>query len=164
VPGLGLNASFAPVSTVAGPLAFVSQSGALVTAVLDWANSRGIGFSHFISVGDRADVDLGDLIDYLGSDPHTRAILLYVESVKTPRKFLAAARAASRNKPVIVVKTGRAPGGRAGGGDAQRRARRRRRGLRRGDPPRRHAAGGEPARPVRRVETLARASASRATG
>jgi acetyltransferase len=111
VPGLGLNASFAHVSTVAGPLAFVSQSGALVTAVLDWANSRGIGFSHFISVGDRADVDLGDLIDYLGSDPHTRAILLYVESVKTPRKFLSAARAASRNKPVIVVKTGRAPEG-----------------------------------------------------
>ncbi|MBK9244555.1 MAG: GNAT family N-acetyltransferase [Burkholderiales bacterium] len=111
VPGLGLNASFAPVSTVSGPLAFVSQSGALVTAVLDWANSRGIGFSHFISVGDRADVDFGDLIDYLGSDPHTRAILLYVESVKTPRKFLSAARAASRNKPVIVVKTGRAPEG-----------------------------------------------------
>jgi acetyltransferase len=111
VPGLGLNASFATVSSVSGPLAFVSQSGALVTAVLDWANSRGIGFSHFISVGDRADVDFGDLIDYLGSDPHTRAILLYVESIKTPRKFLAAARAASRNKPVIVVKTGRAPEG-----------------------------------------------------
>jgi acetyltransferase len=111
VPGLGLNASFAPVSSVPGPLAFVSQSGALVTAVLDWANSRGIGFSHFISVGDRADIDLGDLIDYLGSDPQTRAILLYVESVKTPRKFLSAARAASRNKPVIVVKTGRAPEG-----------------------------------------------------
>jgi len=111
VPGLGLNASFATVSMVSGPLAFVSQSGALVAAVLDWANSRGIGFSHFISVGDRADVDFGDLIDYLGSDPHTRAILLYVESVKTPRKFLSAARAASRNKPVIVVKTGRAPEG-----------------------------------------------------
>jgi acetyltransferase len=111
VPGLGLNASFAHTGTAAGPLAFVSQSGALVTAVLDWANSRGIGFSHFISVGDRADVDFGDLIDYLGSDPATRAILLYVESIKTPRKFLSAARAASRNKPVIVVKSGRAPEG-----------------------------------------------------
>jgi acetyltransferase len=111
VPGLGLNASFAHTGAAAGPLAFVSQSGALVTAVLDWANSRGIGFSHFISVGDRLDVDFGDLIDYLGSDPATRAILLYVESVKTPRKFLAAARAASRNKPVIVVKSGRAPEG-----------------------------------------------------
>jgi acetyltransferase len=82
-----------------------------VTAVLDWANSRNIGFSHFISVGDRLDVDIGDLIDYLGSDPATRAILLYVESIKTPRKFLSAARAASRNKPVIVVKSGRAPEG-----------------------------------------------------
>ncbi len=111
VPGLGLNASFAHTGTTAGPLAFVSQSGALVTAVLDWANSRGIGFSHFISVGDRADVDFGDLIDYLGSDAATRAILLYVESVKTPRKFLSAARAAARNQPVIVVKSGRAPGG-----------------------------------------------------
>jgi len=111
VPGLGLNASFAHTGTAAGALAFVSQSGALVTAVLDWANSRGIGFSHFVSVGDRADVDFGDLIDYLGSDPGTRAILLYVESVKTPRKFLSAARAAARNKPVIVVKSGRAPEG-----------------------------------------------------
>jgi len=111
VPGLGLNASFAHTGATAGPLAFVSQSGALVTAVLDWANSRGIGFSHFIPVGDRFDVDFGDLIDYLGSDPATRAILLYVESVKTPRKFLSAARAASRNKPVIVVKSGRAPEG-----------------------------------------------------
>ncbi len=111
VPGLGLNASFAHTGTTAGPLAFVSQSGALVTAVLDWANSRGIGFSHFISVGDRADIDLGDLIDYLGSDAATRAILLYVESVKTPRKFLSAARAAARNKPVIVVKSGRVPEG-----------------------------------------------------
>jgi acetyltransferase len=111
VPGLGLNASFAHAGASAGPLAFVSQSGALVTAVLDWANSRGIGFSHFVSLGDRLDVDFGDLIDYLGSDPATRAILLYVESVKTPRKFLTAARAASRNKPVIVVKSGRAPAG-----------------------------------------------------
>jgi acetyltransferase len=111
VPGLGLNASFAHEGTAAGPLAFISQSGALVTAVLDWANSRGIGFSHFISVGERADIDFGDLIDYLGSDPATRAILLYVESIKTPRKFLSAARAAARNKPVIAVKSGRAPEG-----------------------------------------------------
>jgi acetyltransferase len=111
VPGLGLNASLAHTNTAAGPLAFVSQSGALVTAVLDWANSRGIGFSHLVSVGDRADVDFGDLLDYLGSDAATRAILLYIESVKTPRKFLSAARAAARNKPVIVVKSGRVPEG-----------------------------------------------------
>jgi acetyltransferase len=111
VPRIGLNASFAHTAAAAGPLAFVSQSGALVTAVLDWANSRAIGFSHFVSMGDRADVDFGDLLDYLGSDPGTRAILLYIESIKTPRKFLSAARAAARNKPVIVVKSGRAPEG-----------------------------------------------------
>ena len=111
VPGIGLNASFAHANALAGNLAFVSQSGALVTAVLDWANSRRIGFSHFISVGDSADVDFGDLIDYLGSDGSTRAILLYIESIKTPRKFMSAARAAARNRPVIVVKGGRAPAG-----------------------------------------------------
>lgn len=111
VPGLSLNASFAHTSALRGNLAFVSQSGAMVTAVLDWAKSRRIGFSHFISVGERADIDFGDLVDYLGSDPAARAILLYIESIKTPRKFLSAARAASRNKPIIVVKAGRAPAG-----------------------------------------------------
>ncbi len=109
VPGIGLNASFAHIGAQKGKLAFVSQSGALVTAVLDWAGSRGIGFSHFVSVGEMADVDFGDLIDYLGSDAATRAILLYVESITSARKFLSAARAASRNKPVLVVKSGRAP-------------------------------------------------------
>lgn len=108
VPGIGLNASFAHTGAAPGKLAFVSQSGALVTAVLDWAKSRGIGFSHFVSIGEAADVDFGDLIDYLGSDPGTRAILLYAESIASARKFLSAARAASRNKPVLVVKSGRA--------------------------------------------------------
>lgn len=111
VPGAGLNASFAPGNALPGTLAFVTQSGALATAMLDWANSRAIGFSHFISLGDSADVDFGDVIDYLASDPGTRAILMYLESVKAARKFVSAARAASRNKPVIVVKAGRAPGG-----------------------------------------------------
>ena len=111
VPAIGLNASFAHVGALKGNLAFVSQSGALVTTVLDWANARGIGFSHFISVGDSADVDFGDLIDYLGSDASTRAILLYIESIQAPRKFMSAARAAARNRPVIVVKGGRAPAG-----------------------------------------------------
>jgi len=73
---VGLNASLAHTSALAGKLAFVSRSGALTTAVLDWSKSRGIGFSHFGSVGDRADVDFADLIDYLASDPGTRAILL----------------------------------------------------------------------------------------
>ncbi len=111
VPGAGLNASFAPGNALPGKLAFVTQSGALATAMLDWANSRGIGFSHFISLGDSADVDFGDVIDYLASDAATRAILMYAESVKAARKFMSAARAASRNKPVIVVKAGRAPDG-----------------------------------------------------
>ena len=111
VPGAGLNASFAPGNALPGQLAFITQSGALATAMLDWANSRGIGFSHFVSLGDSADVDFGDMLDYLGSDPGTRAILMYVESVKTARKFMSAARAAARNKPVILVKAGRAPAG-----------------------------------------------------
>jgi acetyltransferase len=111
VPGLGINASFAHTSALPGNLAFVSQSGGLTTAVLDWARSRGIGFSHFISLGDAADVDFGDVLDYLASDPSTRAILLYIESVRAARKFMSAARAAARNKPVLAVKAGRAPEG-----------------------------------------------------
>ncbi len=111
VPGLGINASFAHTSALPGNLAFVSQSGGLTTAVLDWARSRGIGFSHFISLGDAADVDFGDVLDYLASDPATRAILLYIESVRAARKFMSAARAAARNKPVLAVKAGRVPEG-----------------------------------------------------
>jgi acetyltransferase len=110
-PHLGINASFAPAGAKPGKLAFITQSGALATAMLDWANGRGIGFSYFISTGDSADVDFGDLLDYLGSDADTRAILMYAESVKHGRKFMSAARAAARNKPVIVVKSGRAPDG-----------------------------------------------------
>ncbi len=111
VPGQALNASFAPGQARQGELAFVTQSGALATAMLDWANARGVGFSHFVSLGDSADVDFGDLLDYLGSDPRTRAILLYIESVKQARKFMSAARAAARNKPVVLVKSGRRPDG-----------------------------------------------------
>ncbi|WP_457423564.1 bifunctional acetate--CoA ligase family protein/GNAT family N-acetyltransferase [Roseateles sp. P5_E7] len=110
-PRIGLNASFAHVDALPGEIAFVSQSGALVTAVLDWARSRRIGFSHMVSLGERADVDFGDLLDHFASDPHTRAILLYMESIESPRKFMSAARAAARNKPVIVVKAGRAGNG-----------------------------------------------------
>ena len=107
-PHLGLNATFAHIDALAGDVAFVSQSGALVTAVLDWAQSRRIGFSHMISIGEHADVDFGDLLDHLASDARTRSILLYIESIEAPRKFMSAARAAARNKPVIVVKAGRA--------------------------------------------------------
>jgi acetyltransferase len=110
-PGLGLNASFAHTDAIAGDVAFVSQSGALVTAVLDWAKSRRIGFSHMVSLGEHMDVDFGDLLDYLASDASTRSILLYIESIESPRKFMSAARAAARNKPVIVVKAGRSSRG-----------------------------------------------------
>ena len=135
-PRLGLNASFAHADALPGDLAFVSQSGALATAMIDWANARGIGFSHVVSLGERIDVDFGDLLDHLGSDAATRAILLYIESIgagagplpsrhapprgaaseasvgaTSTRKFMSAARAAARNKPVIVVKAGRAGSG-----------------------------------------------------
>ena len=111
VPRIGLNASFAPTAAQPGALAFVSQSGALVTAMLDWASERQIGFSHFVSLGEHADVDFGDMLDFLASDVHTRAVLLYVESIGAARKFMSAARAAARNKPVLVVKAGRSPAG-----------------------------------------------------
>ena len=111
VPGLGLNASFAHTSALPGKIAFVSQSGALVTAVLDWARSRCIGFSKFVSLGEGADVDFGDVLDYLAGDPETHSILLYIEAVTAARKFMSAARAAARNKPVLVLKAGRAPEG-----------------------------------------------------
>jgi len=107
-PHAALNASFAHVDALPGELAFVTQSGAIGTAVLDWARSRRIGLSCLVSLGDGADVDFGDLLDFLAGDVRTRAILLYVESVVAARKFMSAARAAARNKPVIVVKAGRA--------------------------------------------------------
>ena len=113
VPGIGLNASFSHRPALNGKIAFVSQSGALCTAVLDWARPKGIGFSHFISLGDALDVDFGDVLDYLGSDPDTRAILLYIESIRERRNFMSAARAAARNKPVLALKSGRAAEGAA---------------------------------------------------
>jgi acetyltransferase len=111
MPYAALNASFAPRMAAAGRLAFVSQSGALVTAMLDWAADRHIGFSSVISTGDMADVDLGDVIDMLAADPRTDAILLYVEGVTNPAKFMSAARAAARIKPVIAIKAGRSTTG-----------------------------------------------------
>jgi len=110
-PHLGLHASLAPTPAHPGRLAFVSQSGALLNAALDWAHPRGIGFSQLLALGEHADVDFGDLLDYLASDARTRAILLYLETIEAPRKFMSAARAAARNKPVIVVKAGRADPG-----------------------------------------------------
>ncbi len=114
VPAIGLNASFAHIGARPGDLAFLTQSGAIVTTLLDWAAARGIGFSHLVSLGGMADVDFGDMLDQLAQDPAVRAILLYVEGVTSPRKFMSAARAAARTKPVLVVKAGRrAEGARA---------------------------------------------------
>jgi acetyl-CoA synthetase (ADP-forming)/acetyltransferase len=111
-PALGLNASFTQMAAGAGKLAFVSQSGALATAVLDWAGQRGIGFSRFVAMGDGVDVDFGDLLDYLAADAATDAILLCIEKLSSARKFMSAGRLAARGKPVIVLKVGRdaAPG------------------------------------------------------
>ncbi|MFW6055356.1 MAG: acetate--CoA ligase family protein, partial [Thermodesulfobacteriota bacterium] len=106
VPRSGLNASFAYTSVLKGEIAFVSQSDSLGIAVLDWAKDRGIGFSHFISLGDYADIDFADVLDYLGGDPYTSSILLYIEEIRNARKFISAARSASRNKPVVVIKSG----------------------------------------------------------
>jgi acetyl-CoA synthetase (ADP-forming)/acetyltransferase len=111
-PALGLNPSFTQVAAGKGKLGFVSQSGALATAVLDWAGQRGIGFSRFVAMGDGVDVDFGDLLDYLAADGETEAILLCIEHVSSARKFMSAGRLAARGKPVIVLKVGRdaAPG------------------------------------------------------
>ncbi len=106
-PHAKLFASFAAHLPAAGDLALVSQSGAVAAGILEWARPRGIGFSAAISLGDALDVDFADLLDYFALDRHTRAILLYVERIRDARKFLSAARAAARAKPVVVVKPGR---------------------------------------------------------
>jgi acetyltransferase len=106
-PISGLNATFAPHMARPGNVAFISQSGALCTAVLDWCQKEMVGFSAFVSVGSMLDVDWGDLIDYLGNDPRTHSIVMYMESVGDARSFLSAAREVTLNKPVIVIKAGR---------------------------------------------------------
>jgi acetyltransferase len=114
VPPAGLNLSFAPGTPPSGDVAFVSQSGGLVTVVLDWAQPRGIGFSRVVSLGDMADVDFGDVLEYLAGDDATRAITLYVEGITDAPKFLAAARRVARAKPIVALKVGRnAAGARA---------------------------------------------------
>ena len=107
IPGAGLNASFSAHMPAVGSLALISQSGAIATGMVDWAAQRGVGFSGIVSIGDQLDVDIADLIDYFALDGKTRAIMLYVEAVNDARKFMSAARAAARIKPVVVVKSGR---------------------------------------------------------
>jgi len=106
-PISGLNATFASNIARAGNVGFISQSGALCTAILDWAQKEMVGFSAFVSVGSMLDVGWGDLIDYLGNDPRTQSIVMYMESVGDARSFLSAAREVSLNKPIIVIKAGR---------------------------------------------------------
>lgn len=113
-PHVGLNASFAARSPIPGDLALISQSGAIAAGLVEWGAARSIGFSAVVSLGDALDVDFGDLLDWFAQDTRTRAILLYIESIRDARKFMSAARAAARSKPVVVVKSGRhAQGARA---------------------------------------------------
>lgn len=106
-PHAGINASFAHLAARPGRLACVSQSGAILTAMLDWAEAHRIGFSALVSLGNAADVDAAALLDYLAMDPGTSAVLLYLEGLTESRRFFSAARIAARNKPVIAVKSGR---------------------------------------------------------
>jgi len=110
-PGRRLNGSLVAQMPPVGKLAFVSQSGAICTAILDFALKEGFGFSYFVSTGSVLDVDVGDLIDYFGNDPEVKSILLYMESLTNFRKFMSAARSVSRIKPIAVVKAGRSPAG-----------------------------------------------------
>ncbi len=109
VPANNINATYMHMGVLPGKIAYVGQSGTLASAVIDWALSRGIGFSHLTTLGDGIDVDLDDLIDYFAQDRRTRAILLHIENISSPRRFISAVRAVSRGKPVIAVKSGRTP-------------------------------------------------------
>jgi acetyltransferase len=106
-PSVGLNVSFLAVEPPAGDIALISQSGALGTGMLDWAVRAQVGFSMFASVGSMLDVDFADFVDFLGQDRHTRAILVYMESIGDAKRFMSAARSFARNKPIIVLKPGR---------------------------------------------------------
>lgn len=110
-PDIGLNASFLKETPAPGQIAFVSQSGALGSAILNWAVSTKIGFSLFVSLGSMLDIDYGDIIDYLGEDPATRSIIIYMESIGNAKKFMSAARGFARSKPIIVLKAGKYPAG-----------------------------------------------------
>lgn len=106
VPALGLNASYAHINAAPGKIAVVSQSSAVCVTLLDWARRRRIGFSQFISLGEGVDIDFDEILDYLGRDAQTSAILLYIDAIYDGRAFMSAARAASFNKPILVIKAG----------------------------------------------------------
>ncbi|AZT83448.1 GNAT family N-acetyltransferase [Marinobacter sp. NP-4(2019)] len=109
VPARSLNATYAHMGAIPGKVAFVGQSGTVASSIIDWAFARGVGFSYFLTLGDGMDIDHDDLIDYLAQDSQTRAILLHIENIPNPRRFMSAVRVASRTKPVIAVKSGRTP-------------------------------------------------------
>ncbi|PAV26653.1 GNAT family N-acetyltransferase [Tamilnaduibacter salinus] len=109
VPARQLNATYAHMGAMPGKVAFVGQSGSVASSIIDWAFARGVGFSHFLTLGDGMGIGHDDLIDYLAQDPSCRAILLHLESIPQPRRFMSAVRVASRTKPVIAVKSGRVP-------------------------------------------------------
>ena len=110
-PTLGMNATFANKMAIPGNIAFISQSGALCSSILDWAHEQNVGFSHFVSIGSMIDIGFADLIDYFGMDPHTSSILIYMESLTNARKFMSAARAFARSKPIIILKAGKSVAG-----------------------------------------------------
>ncbi|MFC1503368.1 GNAT family N-acetyltransferase [Pseudomonadota bacterium] len=113
LPWLNLNASFSPIAANKGNIAFISQSAAVCTTILDWAKNKSIGFSTFLSIGDACDINFAELLDYLCRDSKTEAILLYVDSIKDARRFMSAARAAARNRRILVLKSGRTRAGSA---------------------------------------------------
>ncbi|MGF1701174.1 bifunctional acetate--CoA ligase family protein/GNAT family N-acetyltransferase [Photobacterium makurazakiensis] len=113
LPWLNLNASFSPIAANKGNIAFISQSAAVCTTILDWAKNKSIGFSTFLSLGDACDINFAELLDTLCRDSKTEAILLYIDSVKDARRFMSAARAAARNRRILVLKSGRTQAGSA---------------------------------------------------
>ena len=115
IPPLKLNAGFAHLAAKTGNIALLSQSGAIATSLIDWAADNNVGFSHIVSLGDMADVDVGDWLDMLAGERKTRAIVMYLETIPNARKFMSAARAAARIKPVIAIKAGRDGSRRQGG-------------------------------------------------
>ena len=108
-PGISMNLSFARTMPKKGHVAFISQSGALGSSLIDWAREENLGFSYFVSIGNAMDLSFGELIDYFGQDSNTKSIVLYVETIKDVRKFMTAARAFARKKPIVVYKAGRFP-------------------------------------------------------
>ena len=108
-PQLGVNATFAHASALKGSIGLISQSGALCAAILDWAKPNNVGFSSVVSLGSSSDIDFGEVLEYMISDPRTESIFLYVEGIRDPRRFMSALRGAARVKPVLLIKAGRHP-------------------------------------------------------